>query len=225
MGVDWEDVRRTARERFGVTAFRPGQRELIEGALEGKQQLGILPTGAGKSLCYQLPALFLPRATVVVSPLISLMQDQKDNLDQAEIPSAKYPRRDQCWLALQTLVQREREQGKSLSLKALAVASTIPERKLKVIVALLDSAGIVARGRSLRRLRDFATPDELEAFLRAYEERHKDDQDRLRTMMKYAQSPQCRTVFLRHYFGETDDTPCGHCDNCRASAGSNRVVE
>jgi ATP-dependent DNA helicase RecQ len=80
---------RKAKKRLGVTAFRPGQEELIEAVMGGKDALGILPTGGGKSLCYQLPALFLPHAVVVVSPLISLMKDQQDKLEGRSIPVAK----------------------------------------------------------------------------------------------------------------------------------------
>jgi ATP-dependent DNA helicase RecQ len=78
-----------ARRRFGVTHFRPGQLELIEAVLAGKDALGILPTGAGKSLTYQLPALLLPGPVVVVSPLISLMQDQQEKLERRHIHAAK----------------------------------------------------------------------------------------------------------------------------------------
>ncbi len=74
-----------ARERFGITAFRDGQEELIRAVLDGRSALGVLPTGAGKSLTYQLPALFLPRLTVVVSPLISLMQDQAEKLEEVDV--------------------------------------------------------------------------------------------------------------------------------------------
>ncbi|GAB4363494.1 MAG: hypothetical protein Fur0042_32310 [Cyanophyceae cyanobacterium] len=61
---------------FGYDSFRPGQREIVEAGLQGRDRLAILPTGAGKSLCFQLPALLVPGLTVVVSPLIALMQDQ-----------------------------------------------------------------------------------------------------------------------------------------------------
>jgi len=61
---------------FGYDSFRPGQREIVEAGLRGRDRLAILPTGAGKSLCFQLPALLMPGLTVVVSPLIALMQDQ-----------------------------------------------------------------------------------------------------------------------------------------------------
>ncbi|HMK86217.1 MAG TPA: ATP-dependent DNA helicase RecQ [Steroidobacteraceae bacterium] len=87
--IAWADIRAEAARRFGVTHFRPGQRELIESVLAGRNALGILPTGAGKSLCYQLPALFLDGAVVVVSPLIALMQDQLDHLTEVEIDTAR----------------------------------------------------------------------------------------------------------------------------------------
>ncbi|MFM7578112.1 MAG: DEAD/DEAH box helicase, partial [Microcystaceae cyanobacterium] len=61
---------------FGYDTFRPGQRQIIEQALQGQDQLIIMPTGGGKSLCFQLPALLLPGVMVIVSPLIALMQDQ-----------------------------------------------------------------------------------------------------------------------------------------------------
>ena len=80
---------RKAKKRLGVTAFRPGQEELIETVMKGEDALGILPTGGGKSLCYQLPALFLAHSVVVVSPLISLMKDQQDKLEDRSIPVAK----------------------------------------------------------------------------------------------------------------------------------------
>jgi ATP-dependent DNA helicase RecQ len=72
---------------LGVKAYRPGQRQLIEAVLKGRSALGILPTGGGKSLCFQLPSLFLPRAVLVISPLISLMQDQEDKLRARRIES------------------------------------------------------------------------------------------------------------------------------------------
>lgn len=81
--------RQTAlKQYFGHTAFRPGQEELIDALLAGRDVLGVMPTGAGKSVCYQIPALLLPGVTLVVSPLISLMKDQVSSLSQAGIPAA-----------------------------------------------------------------------------------------------------------------------------------------
>ena len=82
-------MRRTLRETFGLAKLRPGQAEVIRSVLEGNNTLAIMPTGAGKSLCYQLPSLHLPRTTVVVSPLISLMKDQVDKLEDAGIEAAQ----------------------------------------------------------------------------------------------------------------------------------------
>jgi len=84
----WPKLRREA-ERFGIKHFRPGQRDIIEAVFARRDILGIMPTGAGKSLCYQLPASLLPKASVVVSPLISLMQDQQEKATEAAIAAAK----------------------------------------------------------------------------------------------------------------------------------------
>jgi ATP-dependent DNA helicase RecQ len=86
--IDWSRLHREAAERFGVKQFRPGQREVIEAVLTGRDVLAVMPTGAGKSLTYQLPSLLLPKATVVVSPLISLMQDQQEKAEDADIGAA-----------------------------------------------------------------------------------------------------------------------------------------
>ena len=68
------------RGTFGLEEFRPGQEDVIRSIVEGRDTIAVMPTGAGKSLCYQLPALHLPGTTVVVSPLIALMKDQTDKL-------------------------------------------------------------------------------------------------------------------------------------------------
>lgn len=76
------------QQHFGYSTFRPGQKEIIETILSGRDTLGVLPTGGGKSICYQLSAIVSPGLTVVISPLISLMKDQVDTLKQLGIPAA-----------------------------------------------------------------------------------------------------------------------------------------
>lgn len=83
-----EDVSALLKRVFGYDSFRDGQREIVEAILEGKDTLAILPTGGGKSICYQLPALKLEGVALVVSPLISLMKDQVEALLQLGIPAA-----------------------------------------------------------------------------------------------------------------------------------------
>jgi len=93
-----------AQRRFGLVAFRPGQALAIRNVLAGIDTLAIMPTGAGKSLCYQLPALELTGVTLVVSPLIALMKDQYDkldhlNMDVLRLDSTLSPRDEQTALA------------------------------------------------------------------------------------------------------------------------------
>ena len=83
-----EQGRQVLLEHFGYPGFRPGQWELISAVLEDRDALGILPTGGGKSICYQIPSLMLPGLTLVVSPLISLMEDQVHRAREAGIASA-----------------------------------------------------------------------------------------------------------------------------------------
>ena len=97
------------REVFGLERLRPGQEEVIRSVIAGQDTLAIMPTGAGKSLCYQLPALHLEGTTVIVSPLISLMKDQVDKLSDAGVGAAQVnsslgarERREQMKVALRS---------------------------------------------------------------------------------------------------------------------------
>jgi ATP-dependent DNA helicase RecQ len=78
-------LRETLYRHFGFSSFRPGQLQALQTVLGGRDMLVVMPTGAGKSLCYQLPALLSPRPTLVISPLIALMKDQVDALSQRSI--------------------------------------------------------------------------------------------------------------------------------------------
>jgi ATP-dependent DNA helicase RecQ len=79
------DLRGALKEHFGYDAFRPLQQEIVEDALAGRDVFALMPTGGGKSLCFQLPALLRGGLTIVVSPLISLMKDQVDALQTSGI--------------------------------------------------------------------------------------------------------------------------------------------
>ena len=76
------EIEKALKRYFGFDSFLRGQKEIIESILKGKQVIAILPTGAGKSLCYQLPALISENFSIVISPLIALMKDQVDNLNK-----------------------------------------------------------------------------------------------------------------------------------------------
>lgn len=100
------DLEQELSRRFGFAGFRPGQREVIEAVLAGRDVLAVMPTGQGKSLCFQLPATLQPGLTLVVSPLIALMKDQVDGLRAKGIAAAAFhsglsePERDRVVQAL-----------------------------------------------------------------------------------------------------------------------------
>ncbi|MDK2741385.1 MAG: ATP-dependent DNA helicase [Nitrospira sp. BO4] len=85
-----DDLTRQLSERFGFATFRPGQEEVIREVLAGRDAMAVMPTGQGKSLCYQLPATLLPGLTLVISPLIALMQDQVTAMKQRKIAAAAF---------------------------------------------------------------------------------------------------------------------------------------
>src|SRR5947208_12059035 len=87
MPGDLLELRSALKRYFGFTSFRPLQEDIIRDTLAGKDVFAVLPTGGGKSLCFQLPALVRPGLTVVISPLIALMKDQVDALQAAGVPA------------------------------------------------------------------------------------------------------------------------------------------
>jgi ATP-dependent DNA helicase RecQ len=113
-------IARLLRTVFGVERLRDGQREVIDSVLDGRDTLAIMPTGSGKSLCYQIPAKMLPGVTLVVSPLISLMKDQLEKLTALGIAAAQ----------LNSSLTREEEQAAlaGLSSNAHEIVFCTPER-------------------------------------------------------------------------------------------------
>ena len=87
-------ARAVLKEKFGFDGFRPGQERLVGSVLAGRDTLGVLPTGGGKTLCYQLPAFMMSGLVVVVSPLISLMQDQVDRARRLGLRAASLTSQD-----------------------------------------------------------------------------------------------------------------------------------
>jgi ATP-dependent DNA helicase RecQ len=131
----WSTLKKTARERFGVESFRAGQRALIRAVLEGRPALGILPTGAGKSLCFQLPSLFLPGTTVVVSPLLALIRDQTQKLADLGVDATK--------LDSTLSASEERDAIDEVRAEGAPIVYVTPERLERPDVrALLREAGV-----------------------------------------------------------------------------------
>src|SRR5690554_6704839 len=87
MDLSSPDLTAALERHFGFPAFRPGQEAVVASVLQGRSTVAVMPTGAGKSLCYQLPALLLPGTALIVSPLLALMKDQVDSLTARGIPA------------------------------------------------------------------------------------------------------------------------------------------
>jgi ATP-dependent DNA helicase RecQ len=85
-----DDLSKQLNQQFGFSSFRPGQREVIDAVLSRRDAMAVMPTGQGKSLCYQLPATILPGLTLVISPLIALMQDQVTSVNARHIAAAAF---------------------------------------------------------------------------------------------------------------------------------------
>src|ERR1700761_1350524 len=134
--IPWNRVLHEAQARFGIRRFREGQRDVLESVLHGRNTLAIMPTGAGKSLTYQLPALFFQKPVVVISPLISLMQDQQEKAEHADITVEKLN---------STNTKREaREAAEEIEDGSAQLIYVTPERlqSPEFIDALNDAGGI-----------------------------------------------------------------------------------
>lgn len=140
----------------------------------------------------------------------------EDRRIQGFFLGGKYPKREESQRVYETLKRLGAEEAKPIAMGRLVQETALPQKRLKVLVAQLVAAGIVARTRGgLRMLRDFADAEALDAYLSAYEERHHSDRERLETMMRYGSNARCRWRFLADYFAEPLEEDCGHCDNCR----------
>ncbi|MCC6333018.1 MAG: ATP-dependent DNA helicase RecQ [Myxococcales bacterium] len=130
-----DELTQGLERHFGLKAFRPGQREVIASVLSGRNTVVVMPTGAGKSLCYQLPALLLDGVTVVVSPLIALMQDQVDALTERGIRAT---------FINSTLTDSERaDRQRRLRAGEYKLVYVAPERfKSEAFVSALTDAGV-----------------------------------------------------------------------------------
>jgi len=151
----------------------------------------------------------------------TLLYRLEDRRIQGFFLGGKYPRREHSFKVYETLGQlaSQPERSSGVHLQELATISGLPKRKVQVIVSQLEAAGVLERRRgAFHKLRDFASNEELTAFLSEYERRGLSDRERLQSMMSYAQTAQCRMRYLRDYFGEDAGHECGHCDNCRARA-------
>ena len=135
-------------ETFGYTEFRPGQLKLIDAMLAGRDVLGVMPTGAGKSICYQMAGMLLRGVTLVISPLISLMQDQVTALQRAGISA--------CFINSSQSAEERRDAIAAASAGRCKLIYIAPERlemlrfhdvlhKLKISMVAVDEAHCISQ--------------------------------------------------------------------------------
>ena len=149
---------------------------------------------------------------------VVLLYRLEDKRLQKYFLGGKYPTRAESMRVIEELrgLIKSGREGEGIGITALATAAQISERRVRVTVAQLESAGIVKRSQKrVLPLRDVSGPEELDALLSEYEGRRKSDRERLEILMHYAQTPRCRTHFINDYFGEQSGDSCSHCDNCR----------
>ena len=129
-----EAARRVLREVFGHPSFRPGQEEIVQAVLSGRDCIGVMPTGAGKSLTYQIPARLLPGTTLVVSPLIALMKDQVDAMARVGLQAA--------FLNSSLSPEERRERVRALRSGELELVYAAPEGLEGSVGGALDGVGL-----------------------------------------------------------------------------------
>ena len=147
-----------------------------------------------------------------------LLYRLEDKRVQSFFLGGKYPRRHESLQVYRAIGKLTAENGRAVPFKRLIEETQLPDRRVRVIAAQLEGAGIVKKGRGLRKVRDFETEEAFDAFLGEYEARHRDDRRKLEAMMKYGQTTRCRVAFMKEYFRYPHAGPCGHCDNCESGA-------
>ena len=149
-----------------------------------------------------------------------LLYRLEDRRIQSYFLGGKYPRPEDAQRLYQALQAATQENhGNGVTLRELALRTELNERRTKVLVAQLEQLGILERRRRrLYQRRAFAEAAELEHYLRSYEQRRANEQQRLEVVMRYAQSTLCRMRYLRNYLGDNTEDDCGRCDNCRERA-------
>ncbi|NEQ21482.1 MAG: ATP-dependent DNA helicase RecQ [Microcoleus sp. SIO2G3] len=143
--TSWNDVRATFQKIWGYDDFRPPQGEIIQCLLEKRDALIVMPTGGGKSICFQLPALLQTGLTLVVSPLVALMENQVQELRQLRLPAALLHSELPAWERKKTLQALERQQLRLLYLSPETLLSPpvwerLCQPQLKINGLILDEA-------------------------------------------------------------------------------------
>ncbi|MBD1861580.1 MULTISPECIES: ATP-dependent DNA helicase RecQ [Trichocoleus] len=146
----WNQAQQTLEEVWGYSAFRPSQAEVVQSLLAQRDSLSIMPTGGGKSICFQLPALLQPGLTLVVSPLVALMENQVQELQQRRLPAALLHSELPIRQRKQTLWALEQQKLRLLylspeTLLSPAVWERICQPNLKINSLVLDEAHCLAQ--------------------------------------------------------------------------------
>jgi ATP-dependent DNA helicase RecQ len=123
--ISWNDIRATFRKIWGYNDFRSPQGEIVRSLLEKRDALIVMPTGGGKSICFQLPALLQTGLTLVISPLVALMENQVQELCQRKLPAALLHSELPAWERKKTLQALERQQLRLLYLSPETLLSVL----------------------------------------------------------------------------------------------------